>query len=236
MYLNGSTVQVTVAVNSVTDAKLVTFTALQPFDQLELNAGSLLNTNFSVDVYAAFGSVAPLPVELTAFAGKVVPTGVALQWATASEHNASYFEVQRTEKSLDSFRSLGQVKCAGTSNQAHTYQFVDAASVGLHYYRLRQVDADGKESFSPVVAVDGGALATVLTAYPTLATQTLTVTGPAGAHLSVVNQQGQQVQTTDIAASQTQQLDVRNLPGGVYFLRDAATGQSTRFFKTGDER
>lgn len=230
-----ATVQITVSTTDP-DASVVKFTATQAFNQLALEAGALLNTSYSVNVYAVYATVAPLPVELTTFSGKATPAGVALQWATASERNANYFEVQRTENSLDSFRSLGQVKCAGTSSQAHTYQFVDAASAGLHYYRLRQVDADGKESFSPVVAVEGGALATILTAYPTLATHTLTVTGPAGAHLSVFNQQGQQVQVADIAASQTQQLNVGNLPAGMYFLRDAATGQSTRFFKTGGER
>lgn len=215
---------------------MVKFKVLKPFDQLQLNAGALVNTGYSVDVYAAFASVAPLPVELTTFSGKATSTGVALQWATASERNADYFEVQRTENSLDSFRSLGHVKCMGNSSQTHNYQFIDTAPAGLHYYRLRQVDADGKESFSPVVAIEGGALAATLTAYPTLATETLTVTGPAGTHLSIFNQQGQQVRVADLTASQTQQLDVRSLPGGQYFLRDAATGQSTRFFKAEGER
>ncbi|RZJ62078.1 MAG: T9SS type A sorting domain-containing protein [Hymenobacter sp.] len=101
---------------------------------------------------------------------------------------------------------------------------------------MRQVDLDGKECFSPVVAVEGAALAAGLTAYPTLATQTVTVTGPAGTRLGIFNQQGQQVQLVDLAASQSQQLDVRNLPVGLYFLRDATTGQSTRFIKVGGER
>ncbi|RZK30046.1 MAG: T9SS type A sorting domain-containing protein [Hymenobacter sp.] len=205
------------------------------FDHLELRISGV-NIGTDLNFYEAYTSATPLPVTLTAFTGKATPTGVALKWATASERNADYFEVQRAEGSSEAFHSLGQVKCFGSSNQAHSYQFADAAPAGRHYYRLRQVDADGKEAFSPVVTIEGGALATALAAYPTLATTTLTVTGPAGMHLNVFNQQGQQVQVADIAASQMQQLDVHSLPSGIYFLRDAATGQSTRFVKTGDER
>jgi hypothetical protein len=209
----------------------LTFTAAQPFDQLELRVGSLLNVSSNVDVYAVFATVSPLPVQLTTFQGKATGTGVALTWETASEHDADYFEVQRAEGLSSSYSSLGQVKSAGTSAQVHTYQFADAHATGLHYYRLRQVDANGTETFSPVVTVDAGLLAS-LSAYPTLATNVVNVTGRAGTHLTIFDQQGQQVQVADIAANQRQQLDVSRLPGGVYFLRDAATGQSTRFIKS----
>jgi hypothetical protein len=209
----------------------VTFTAAQPFDQLELRVGALVNVSSNVDVFAVFATVSPLPVQLTTFQGKATETGVALTWETASERNSDYFEVQRAEGLASGYSSLGQVKSAGTSAQAHTYQFVDAHATGLHYYRLRQVDASGAETFSPVVTVDAGLLAR-LTAYPTLATNVVNVTGRAGTHLTIFDQQGQQVQVADIAASQRQQLDVSHLPGGVYFLRDAATGQSTRFIKS----
>ena len=229
-----SLIQVAVAPDDPT-AQQVKFTATQAFDQIELTAGSLLNTNYSVDVYAVFGSVAPLPVQLTAFLGKATEAGVALKWETASERNADYFEVQRAEGLSDGFRSLGQVKSTGNSTQTHAYQFIDAASAGLHYYRLRQVDIDGAESFSPVVTVDAGLMAS-LTAYPTLATHTLNITGPAGTHLCVFNQQGKQVQVADIAAGQQQQLDVSGLPGGVYFLRDATSGLTARFVKAGGDR
>jgi hypothetical protein len=227
-------IQVTVSPNDPTQQQ-VKFTATQAFNQIELVAGTLLNTSYSVDVSAVFATVAPLPVQLTAFTGKASESGVALKWETASERNADYFEVQRAESLGEGFRSLGQVKCAGTSAQAHAYQFADAAAAGLHYYRLRQVDLDGSESFSPVATVDAGLLAR-LTAYPTLATHTLHVTGPAGAHLNILDQQGKQVQVADIAASQQQQLDVSGLPGGVYFLRDASTGLTARFVKAGGDR
>jgi hypothetical protein len=96
-----------------------------------------------------------LPVQLTAFSATATPSRtVRLDWQTASEVNNDYFEVQR---SLDghSFVVAGQVQGNGTSIQAHTYSFVDAApgATATHYYRLRQVDLDGTSAFSPVQAV-----------------------------------------------------------------------------------
>ncbi|MFD1872764.1 T9SS type A sorting domain-containing protein [Hymenobacter bucti] len=227
---NAALVQISVAPNDPS-AQQVKFTATKAFNQLELDAGAVLNTNYSVSVYAVFGTVAPLPVQLTTFQGKATEMGVALKWETASEHNADYVEVQRAEGLTSGYNSLGQVKSAGTSTLAHTYQFVDAHATGLHYYRLRQVDYTGAESFSPVVAVDAGLLAR-LTAYPTIATTSVQVSGPAGAHLTVFDEQGKQVHAADLAANQPQPLDVSGLPGGLYFLRDAATGLSTRFIKS----
>jgi hypothetical protein len=209
----------------------VTFTAAQPFDQLELRVGGLLNVSSNVDVYAVYGTVSPLPVQLTTFQAQPTAAGVALKWETASEHNADFFEVQRADSPTAGYSSLGQVKCAGTSVQARSYQFVDAHAMGLRYYRLRQVDATGTETFSPVVAADAGLLAG-LTVFPTLATSVLNVAGRTGTHFAVFDQQGQQVQVADISGSQRQQLDVSSLPGGIYFLRDAATGQSARFIKS----
>jgi hypothetical protein len=209
----------------------VVFTANQAFDQLELRISGVASVNSDMAVYAVFGSVAPLPVQLTTFQGKATATGVALNWETASEQNADYFEVQRAEGPASGYSSLGQVKCAGTSAKAHHYQFVDAHATGLCYYRLRQVDAAGAETFSPLVTVTAGLVAS-LTAYPTVATDVVHLAGLSGTQLHILNEQGQQVQTALLATNQPQPLDVSGLPSGVYFLRDAATGHSLRFIKS----
>ncbi|WP_157807696.1 T9SS type A sorting domain-containing protein [Hymenobacter chitinivorans] len=96
----------------------------------------------------------PLPVELTSFTGQMTSQGVALRWKTASEKNSLRFEVERAAKD-QSFQLLTKVAAAGTTSVAHTYAHTDATvGTGLYYYRLRQVDQDGKTSYSPVVTVD----------------------------------------------------------------------------------
>lgn len=116
-----------------------------------------------------------LPVQLTAFSATAAPSrAVRLDWKTASEVNNDYFEVQR---SLDghSFEAAGRVAGNGSSLQAHTYSFTDAApgAAATYYYRLRQVDHDGTSSFSPVqvvtLAAGGGPVQLTAAPNPTTA-------------------------------------------------------------------
>ncbi|MCF8407902.1 MAG: T9SS type A sorting domain-containing protein [Crocinitomicaceae bacterium] len=93
----------------------------------------------------------PLPVELLNFNGTCEEGMVNLVWQTASEFNSSHFDV---EKSTDgeTWRVLATVPSAGTSNELLTYQTVDNnGTSGSNYYRLRQVDIDGKEKlYDPI--------------------------------------------------------------------------------------
>nr|WP_262895433.1 T9SS type A sorting domain-containing protein [Hymenobacter properus] len=75
------------------------------------------------------------------------------------------------------------------------------------------------------------AAATALAAYPSPAADFITVAGTPGSSMELFNQFGHRVQQVEMAPVQRQQLDVRALPAGVYYLRNAATGQSTRFVK-----
>jgi hypothetical protein len=156
---------------------------------------------------------------------------VALTWNTASEHNNDRFVVERAGEQSDVFQAIGQVKGVGNTSHAQQYQFTDKDPLAVGYYRLRQVDADGKEEFSPVVVVRSAAKATPLMAYPSPATDFITVAGATGSSIGLFNQFGHRLQEVEVTPVQRQQIDVRNLPAGVYFLRNAATGQSTRFVK-----
>ena len=96
-----------------------------------------------------------LPVQLVAFAAAAAPNRrVQLTWTTASELNNAYFEVQHSPDGA-AFTAVSQVQGHGTSAQATTYAYTDAAPgiSATHYYRLRQVDLDGTSTFSPVRVV-----------------------------------------------------------------------------------
>ena len=102
-------------------------------------------------------AVAPTPLPVTLVSFTATPAGnhaVHLDWATASELNNDYFEVQRSRDG-HLFEALGRVAGHGTSGQASSYRFIDETSANgtTAYYRLRQVDTDGSFHFSPVQAV-----------------------------------------------------------------------------------
>ncbi len=96
---------------------------------------------------------APLPVELTTFTATRQMEDVQLSWSTATEINNDFFRVQR---SVDGsrFQELATRSGHGTTSQPQQYSFLDRnPGAGQWYYRLEQIDLDGKSSFSPLVTV-----------------------------------------------------------------------------------
>lgn len=107
------------------------------------------NTEFA---FAAISGT--LPVELISFTSSHHNGNVTLDWVTASELNNDRFEI---EQSIDGsiFRTIGEVKGAGTINEEQQYSFIHATpAFGINYYRLKQVDFDGVFEYSPVLRVN----------------------------------------------------------------------------------
>jgi hypothetical protein len=99
----------------------------------------------------------PLPVTLTQFTAQVSDRGTLLAWQTASEVNSDYFAVERSENGV-AYYEVGRRTAAGTSSFSRAYELRDPQPLnGLAYYRLRQVDKDGKRSYSAVVTLSATA-------------------------------------------------------------------------------
>ncbi len=97
----------------------------------------------------------PLPVELTKFSARINGSSVLLNWQTATEVNNFGFEIER--KTIDNWKKVGFVEGAGTSNAPKEYLFIDKnPSSGKYSYRLKQIDRDGKFSYSQSVEVEIG--------------------------------------------------------------------------------
>ena len=95
----------------------------------------------------------PIPVELVAFNASLVQGDVVLTWKTASEINNTGFEIERGANG--EFATIGFISGAGTTTQEQTYTFTDKqVAVGLHNYRLKQIDLDGSYSYSNIIEVD----------------------------------------------------------------------------------
>ncbi|HEX6915014.1 MAG TPA: zinc-dependent metalloprotease family protein [Chitinophagaceae bacterium] len=77
---------------------------------------------------------------------------VAVEWSTANEINNKLFEVQRSRDG-NYFETIGTVNAGGPGN-IHYYLFNDLKPfAGVNYYRLKQVDMDGKFSYSTIAKV-----------------------------------------------------------------------------------
>ncbi len=111
------------------------------------------------------GSFLLLPVTYRSFDAVAADKKVMLNWATESEMNNHHFEVERSFDN-NSFKTIGMVMDAMSNNSGiKGYKFNDnsaeLAGKKIAYYRLKQVDADNRSSYSKVVAVKLQADATI---------------------------------------------------------------------------
>ncbi len=196
-----------------------------------------------ISTYGEFGIAAtatnPLPVTLTSFAANVKGADAILTWTTASEINNSGFEVQRSVDGRN-FEKAAFVKGAGNSNKALNYSLTDAkafavAKSNVVYYRLKQVDFDGKYAYSQVVRVAKNAEAVnALSVYPNPYASAYSVSFTAAkegmATIEMVDLQGKVVATKSAAIingnNMVPMTEVTNLEAGVYFVRLTVNGET----------
>jgi hypothetical protein len=85
-----------------------------------------------------------LPIKLSTFDLKRVNKSAMISWSTENEKNSQSFIIER---SIDGnrFEEIGKLYAAGYSNNKLIYKFEDLKPLkGDNYYRLKQVDIDGK--------------------------------------------------------------------------------------------
>ncbi|HMC87153.1 MAG TPA: T9SS type A sorting domain-containing protein, partial [Chitinophagaceae bacterium] len=76
-----------------------------------------------------------------------------IEWATASEQNNQYFEVEYAENGLN-FSEAGRVVATGNSNNIRHYSFIHTNIITpILYYRIKQVDIDERFSYSRIIQV-----------------------------------------------------------------------------------
>ena len=179
----------------------------------------------SSDVFiASFNSSGSLPVQQTSFDAKLVNNKEVLcTWQTASELNNDYFEIQRSVDGSQ-YTANGKVKGNGTSNMVNSYQFTDVSAqldmTGTLYYRLKQVDFDGKSTLSDVRVVNLKQPNNDWNIYPNPTTNELHIetTGTEKLTAQVFDITGKQI-LENILFTSSSTINTSSLYEGLYFVR-----------------
>ncbi|NME71354.1 T9SS type A sorting domain-containing protein [Flammeovirga aprica] len=117
-------------------------------------------------------AISDLPVELVSFTASIKNGGIEINWSTATEINASHFEILSSTDRRN-WTSIGEVDAAGNSSSLINYSFLDEREYqSAVYYKLVQYDFDGQnETFGPLVVYPSNELNTLRTAvFPNPAT------------------------------------------------------------------
>ncbi|CAF4971381.1 unnamed protein product [Rotaria sp. Silwood1] len=190
---------------------------------------------------------AVLPVSLTQFSGEKKGTSNLLIWTTATEHNNKGFELQRSYNGND-FLKMNFIESKATNGNSATtlnYQFIDTKPfAGTTYYRLKQIDLNGKTNLSNVVAIKGDKVTnlTVTDVYPNPTAKLLNVviSSPVDDKVNIVvtDITGKVVKTQSAqiaVGNNNSQIDVSNLATGTYLMKvmcsNGCTSTTTKFVK-----
>ena len=92
-----------------------------------------------------------LPVSWTDFSAREAACETVLSWATASEQNNDYFEIEKSSDGRN-YTTIGRVNGSGTTTEYRQYKFIDALPNTQNYYRIKQVDFDGKFDYSKIIS------------------------------------------------------------------------------------
>lgn len=188
----------------------------------------------------------PLPVVFTALEAKLNNSATDLKWSTLSEKNNAKFIVERSTDMVN-FIEIGLVKAVGNSNIKNTYTFTDVKpeAYTTNYYRIKQVDFDGKFAYSNIASIttdtkgnglnNADEVTTTAKVFPVPTKDVLNIEQLDGTTLtySIVDVFGSEVLngTTEITENGSS-INVSTLANGIYFLvakTDNGMATKTRF-------
>jgi len=189
------------------------------------------NLGFSEPDSAWICSENSLPVELAHFGVKIEDRDVVLEWITASETNNAGFTIEHRLADEPTFREVGFVDGAGTSETVQNYSFrITDPGPGRHAVRLKQIDFDGAISLSSqlLVEVEVPGEYYLTAAYPnpftTSSTVEFAVPSSQDVTVELIDVQGRPVRTIfdgrlEANARYKATVDASSLASGTYFLR-----------------
>jgi hypothetical protein len=174
---------------------------------------------YSDAVITVTNCIVVLPVQLLYFNSSCETNSVQLNWATQSERGNNYFLLERSDDNLQ-FEVIAKLNGSRQSNSLRNYSFVDLNPIqGKAFYRLTQVDYDGKSEHINLITTDcmQDALASIVIS-PNPNTGNFVIKGfGESADLSIYNSIGEVVYQTKMQADQMD-LKLNKISSGLYYV------------------
>jgi uncharacterized repeat protein (TIGR01451 family) len=172
----------------------------------------------------------PLPVTMVSFNASLTQDNkVKIDWSTSMEINCSKYKIER---SFDGnlFNEIASVAGSGTTSIFHSYSAMDdvsSAPGSVVYYRIKQLDLDGRGSYSKVLAVKLKKANRQVTLSPNPFTSYLNINMEWSRSeviiAKVINVQGKEMMTKSIQMSKGSNYismdELSKLPAGNYFIQ-----------------
>jgi hypothetical protein len=235
-----------------TDAKLVPTASVDPLAEVEFSVPFKTTQNIGSTLFTAAQIViqipititdptpgnnlftttivvqnTPLPVQFHSFNAKTEGCDVKLEWVTTNEVSNAYFNVERSVDGT-SFESVAKVNANMSITDRATYSYVDKAPVsGINFYRVSQIDIDGKHYTTNVVSAKSNCnLVSPIELFPNPATEVVKVKGLSGTNtIRLFNILGQQIME-ETATADAYPVKVSKLASGTYQVQVIKGGKA----------
>lgn len=126
-----------------------TFATFQTALANETICGALSSNTVSVTINGS-----GVPVVYSNLYGAQINNGILINWETSSEVDNDYFILEYAEDGKN-FNKLARVQGQGNTARLSNYDYLHTTpQVGLNYYRLQQVDVNGKVTISKIIVVN----------------------------------------------------------------------------------
>lgn len=199
-----------------------------PVFYVAVNASNNDNTSAGDLIYAKAFTVSVLPVKWGDFLVKQDADGNELEWSTITEMNNERFDVERSVTGYD-WKTIGTVKGNGHQSTRQTYSFTDADAPSRSFYRIRQVDYNGRYDYSKtIVAETERPPVPAPLYYPDAHAILLPDAGFSQFVLRDIS--GNRYEVNTVLSEGFIRLDTRGFAAGIYLL-SAISGSETNYWK-----
>lgn len=172
-----------------------------------------------------------LPVNMISYTAETVASDVVLNWKTSSELNNSHFVVERSSDA-NNWTVLAQVEAVKEQNAVNDYTYTDRNALeGISYYRLTQVDLDGKTTVYNNILMVNHQAEVKFEVYPNPATTQFTISGEniELADINILDAMGHVVQLQGEVNGSSITYSTDELNAGIYIVKVTSNNQQKSY-------
>jgi hypothetical protein len=161
---------------------------------------------------------AAVPLVIKNYELKVKNEGVVNRWVTVNEINVSHFNIQYSNNSID-FSTVKTVAAKNNPYNEYTVSVIPPLGGGEAYYRIEAVDKDGTITYSKVLPFTVNPTPFTLNIYPNPANAIVNIAYPEIKQIDIIDVNGKTILHKQGTGFNNIQLNVSNLPKGIYLVR-----------------
>jgi hypothetical protein len=164
----------------------------------------------------------PLPVNFVDFTANISGDNVVLDWQVTNEVNNNHYDIEQSTGA--SFSKVGTVNATvGGGIKNYSFTHTTPTKNATNYYRIKQVDNDGKFSYSPIRSVRFDSK-TELTVTPNPASSFINISSTqSNINIGIFDGNGKKV-ATKLLTSGNARIDISSLSSGTYIVIAESNG------------